>query len=224
MKNAKAAVFDMDGVIIDSEALWQSAQISSLAEFGIAITNEQCEQLTTGRRSDEIACIWQEKFNLDINPSLLEADILTRVVSLIERSGEAMEGLYDALNYFRREGYKIALATSSSHRVIQVVFDKLGLWKYFDVISSAADVERGKPDPAVYLATAKKLALTPAQCLVIEDSGNGFLAAQRAGMHTWVVTPQCHHEKFSNAAGNCRTLSELVAALSSQKVVSCESI
>lgn len=221
MKNAKAAVFDMDGVIIDSEALWQSAQITSLAEFGIAITNEQCEQLTTGRRSDEIASIWQEKFNLDIHPSLLEADILTRLVSLIERSGEAMEGLYDALNYFRREGYKIALATSSSHRVIQVVFDKLGLWKYFDAISSAADVERGKPDPAVYLATAEKLSLLPEQCLAIEDSGNGFLAAHRGGMHTFVVTPQCHHKKFCLAAGNYQTLTELVAALTLSREEHC---
>ncbi|POP48007.1 HAD family hydrolase [Superficieibacter electus] len=222
--NAKAAVFDMDGVIIDSEALWQSAQIMSLAEFGIAITHDECEQLTMGRRSDEIACIWQEKFNLDIHPSLLEADILTRVVSLIDRYGVAMEGLYEALNYFRREGYKIALATSSAHRVIQVVFDKLGLWKYFDVISSAADVERGKPDPAVYLATAKKLALNPEQCLVIEDSANGFLAAQRAGMHTWVVTAQCHHKKFSQAAGHCRTLSELVTVLHAQHAISCMEI
>lgn len=214
MKNAKAVVFDMDGVIIDSEALWQSAQITTLAEFGVTVTHEACEQLTTGRRSDEIARIWQEKFALDINPVVLEASILTRVVSLIDQYGVAMKGLYEALDYFRQQGYKIALATSSAHRVIQVVFDKLDLWKYFDVITSAADVVRGKPDPAVYLATAVKLDLAPQHCLVIEDSGNGFLAAHRAGMRTYVVSPRCDDEKFHLAAGNYRTLCELVADFS----------
>ena len=111
-----------------------------------------------------------------------------------------MPGVYATLDYFRRQGYQTALATSSCHRVIAAVFDKLQLWCAFDVISSADDELWGKPHPAVYLSTLGKLNLHTRECLVIEDSLSRFLTAQAAGIATIVVTQDYGNRCFQAAA------------------------
>ncbi|KOG93938.1 HAD family hydrolase [Aeromonas caviae] len=210
---AKAIIFDMDGVIIDSEPFWQQAQISALADYGAAVSVTECETLTKGKRLDEIARVWCEKFNLMNESSQLELKILAKITALISTNGEPMLGIYEALEYFHQQGYRLALATSSSHQVIGAVFHKLQLWHYFEVISSAEDEAHGKPHPAVYLSTARKLDLSVDECLVIEDSLNGFQAAQAAGMKTLVVADDCAHVKFSNATGRYRSMPILLQAL-----------
>ncbi|MCE7605843.1 HAD family hydrolase [Vibrio fluvialis] len=88
--NKKAVIFDMDGVIIDSEPLWQEAQIESLAGFGVAITRQDCEQLTMGKRIDEIARTWCETYSLAVDSEVLETLILTKLCQRISATGEAM--------------------------------------------------------------------------------------------------------------------------------------
>ncbi|SQC85793.1 2-deoxyglucose-6-phosphate hydrolase YniC [Klebsiella pneumoniae] len=178
----QAVIFDMDGVIIDSEALWRQAQIDALAQWGATASVAECETLTKGKRLDDIAGTWCRYFQLDLAPQRLEDAILQRITRLIAAKGEPMRGVQEALRYFREAGYKIALATSSSRQVIAAVLNKLSLWHFFDAISSADDEPRGKPHPAVYLTTLRKLNLNASQCLVIEDSFTGFCAAQSAGM------------------------------------------
>ncbi|MDJ1657037.1 HAD hydrolase-like protein, partial [Raoultella sp. Ech2A] len=143
----KAVIFDMDGVLIDSEGLWRQAQMEALASLGATVSVEECETLTKGKRLDDIARIWCRHCRLSVAPQRLQQTILQRVTGLIIASGEAMEGVNDALAHFRRCGYKIALATSSSHQVIAAVLDKLALRPWFDAISSADDEAWGKPHP-----------------------------------------------------------------------------
>ncbi|HDY8629225.1 HAD family hydrolase [Klebsiella pneumoniae] len=210
----QAIIFDMDGVIIDSEALWRWAQIDALAQWGATASVAECETLTKGKRLDDIAGTWCRYFQLDLAPQRLEDAILQRITRLISSEGEPMNGVHEALSYFRQLGYQIALATSSSHQVISAVLNKLSLWHYFDVVSSADDEERGKPHPAVYLSTLRKLNLNASQCLVIEDSFNGFSAAQAANIPTIVIAEDCLHGRFQAAAGRYRALPELLEALS----------
>ena len=206
----KAVIFDMDGVIIDSEALWRQAQREALACWGATVSEEECETLTKGRRLDDIARVWCRHCRLAIAPQQLEALILQRIVGLIAVKGVAMGGVNETLAHFRRLGYRIALATSSSHPVISAVLDKLSLRSCFDVISSADDEAWGKPHPAVYLSTLDKLGLSAGECLVIEDSFHGFCAAQAAGIATVVIAPDCQHPRFAAAVARHRSLPELL--------------
>lgn len=206
----KAVIFDMDGVIIDSEALWRQAQREALASWGAKVSEEECETLTKGKRLDDIARVWCRHCRLAIAPQQLEPLILQRIIGLITAKGEAMEGVNEVLAHFRHQGYRIALATSSSHQVISAVLDKLALRPYFDVISSADDEAWGKPHPAVYLSTLRKLSLRAEQCLVIEDSFHGFCAAQAAGIATAVIAPDCQHPRFAAAIARHHSLSGLL--------------
>ncbi len=199
--NIKAVIFDMDGVLIDSEPMWQEAQIESLASFGVGITRQDCEQMTMGKRVDEIARTWCEAYSLSVSVQALETMILTKLCQRISTDGAAMIGVYEALDYFSSQGLKIALATSSNHVVIKAVFDRLQLWEKFSVVCSAEDEEYGKPYPDVYLTAARKLQIITTECLVIEDSFTGLTAAKRANMRTYLVSPYCEQSKFSIADG-----------------------
>ncbi|MEN0616972.1 HAD-IA family hydrolase [Klebsiella indica] len=212
----KAVIFDMDGVIIDSEYLWRQAQIETLAKWGATVSVDECETLTKGKRLDDIARIWCQHCQLDVAPERIEEAILLRITNLIAAEGEPMNGVREALRYFRQQGYQIALATSSSRQVISAVLNKLALWRYFDVVSSADDEVRGKPHPAVYLTTLRKLNLSASQCLVIEDSFNGFCAARAAGIPTIIIAGDCLDGRFQAAAGRYQALPELLDALSAE--------
>ncbi|MDV6251763.1 hexitol phosphatase HxpB [Vibrio sp. EA2] len=204
--NLKAVIFDMDGVLIDSEPMWQQAQMESLAGFGVGITRQDCEQMTMGKRVDEIARTWCEAYSLSVSAQELEALILTKLCQLIATDGAAMLGVYKALDYFSSQGLKIALATSSNHVVIKAVFDRLQLWDKFSVVCSAEDEEYGKPQPDVYLTAARKLQIGTTECLVIEDSFTGLTAAKRANMTTYLVSPYYQQSKFSIADGRYANL------------------
>ncbi|EKO3485138.1 hexitol phosphatase HxpB [Vibrio fluvialis] len=211
--NKKAVIFDMDGVIIDSEPLWQEAQIESLAGFGVAITRQDCEQLTMGKRIDEIARTWCQTYSLAVDSQVLETLILTKLCQRISATGEAMAGVYDALRFFAEQGMRIALATSSNHVVIQAVFDRLALWDKFSVICSAEDEKHGKPQPDVYLTAARKLDVAVPDCLVIEDSFTGLTAAKRAGMTTYLVSLESQQDKFAIADARFLNLNAVVTSL-----------
>lgn len=214
--NEKAIIFDMDGVIIDSEPLWCQAQIEALAIYGQTVTTDECESLTRGKRLDEIATVWCNYLPMPVTSSDLETAIRYRITDLISTKGEVIHGVNEVLSYFSQLGYKIALATSSSHQVITAVLNKLNLWQYFDIISSADDEEYGKPHPAVYLTTLRKLNLPAADCMVIEDSLNGFHAAQAAGIRTLVVAENCQHPNFQTATGRYCSMHNLLKTLVAQ--------
>lgn len=211
--NKKAVIFDMDGVIIDSEPLWQLAQQTALADYGVSVTVEECVQYTMGKRADEIADTWCQRYELEADPKVLEKSILSCLRKLIASHGQPMKGLHNALDFFKRNNMTIALATSSNHSIINSVFNKLGLWNHFSIIRSAEDEKFGKPHPDVYLKTAQELGLSTDECLVIEDSFNGMKAAKAAEMETHLVSSQCNEDKFSVANGNYHDLDELVDRL-----------
>ena len=210
---AKAVIFDMDGVIIDSEGLWRQAQKEALAGWRAEVSDEECESLTKGKRLDEIARTWCEHCRLEADPALIEAAIRLRIIELISREGKAIEGVYDVMTYFREAGYRIALATSSSYEIVHAVLEKLSIGHYFEVICSADDERYGKPHPAVYLSALRKLGLAASQCIVVEDSLSGYRAALSAGLKTLVVSPACHHASFKDAIGQYACMHALLETL-----------
>ncbi|UEG48568.1 hexitol phosphatase HxpB [Ferruginibacter lapsinanis] len=194
-------IFDMDGVLIDSEPLWSEATDEVFKNYGIQISQEQYST-TTGLRTKEFVNWWFTVYKIPQEKALqAERDIVETVVSKINQKGKAMPGLSHIFNFFIDRKFKIGLATSSGFAVIDTVVDKLGIRNYLQAISSADQLEYGKPHPQVYLNCAEKLNTNPSNCICFEDSFNGLIAAKAAKMKC-VVIPAPHesqHVKFNAA-------------------------
>lgn len=209
----KTFIFDMDGVIIDSEPFWRQAQIEILLKYNTTITVADCIQHTMGKRIDDVARTWCQLHSLKVNPQLLEQEIITAVAHLISEKGNAKTGLYELLDFLKENNYQIALATSSSQPIIKAVFNRLSIAHYFDIVCSADDEVYGKPHPAVYLKVAKKLGVQPSNCLVLEDSVTGLIAAKAASMKTIVIPEDKTDLRFSLADKTLTSMLEVIEYL-----------
>ena len=187
----KAAIFDMDGLLIDSEPLWRLAEREVFAAVGLELTDEDCRR-TTGLRSDEVVAYWYERHPWSgATCPEVHRDLDTRVTELIAERGRTMPGVRRAIGLLTGAGLRLALATSSSHEIIRVVLATLRLDDAFECVCSAADEERGKPDPAVYLTAVDRLGVAAGDCLAFEDSVAGVRAARGAGIFT-IAVPAPH--------------------------------
>lgn len=177
----------MDGLIIDSEPLWREAEKLTFKTVGLTFTDDMCRE-TMGMRLAEVVEYWFNKLGWDEKSILqVEQEFLATVTQLIIDKGEALEGVETSLIYFKNRGFKIALASSSHMSLIKTVLFKLNLTEYFEIINSAEHLEYGKPHPTIFIKTAEALGINPVNCLVIEDSFHGLIAAKAALMKTIVV-------------------------------------
>lgn len=190
----KTVIFDMDGLIIDSEPLWRKAEIAIFKEVNIHLTDEDCSS-TAGLRIDEVVAHWYEKFPWS-SPTQkeIETKIVDELIELVKAEGTPMAGIPEVFDFFKQRDFQIALASSSQYRIIYAVLDKLNIADYFDLVYSAEEEEYGKPHPGIFITTAKKLGVPPTQCLVFEDSFNGILAGLSARMKV-VAVPEPMHQK-----------------------------
>lgn len=209
-----AAIFDMDGLLIDSEPLWHKAEIQVFATVGLQLDTEQCRE-TTGVRIDEVVRIRhrQKPWN---NKSIeqVEREIMEEVQRLAVTEGQALPGVHAVLGQLAAEGIPLAVASSSPAPMIAAVVEHLGIAHYFTTLCSAADETYGKPHPAVYLRTARELGVAPQYCVAFEDSIPGVQSAHAAGM-TVVAVPDAHHyprQEFGVAALKLRSLGEFNAS------------
>lgn len=184
----KAVIFDMDGVIIDSEPFWKNAEFEVFSSLGVVLDKEFTD-LTQTMTTMEVTKFWYEKFPWE-SKSLEEVEdmVISRVMELIEQGRAERNGIELFIKQLKSNGFKIGLATNSPYKIIPVVLEKAGIADYFDSIFSAEFVEFGKPDPAIYLMTSKELGIDPENCIVIEDSYSGMLAAKKAGMKVVAFT------------------------------------
>lgn len=178
----------MDGVLVDSEGFWAKAEMDVFSSYGVQITDELASQ-TKYMTTQEVTEFWYEKFpweNLDV-PSV-EQEVVSKVIELIHSEDCAMYGIQEFIKTIKDKEYKIGLATNAPLRVADAVLEKLQIREYFDTVHSSEFEIQGKPHPAVYLTSAKKLGVKPEDCIAIEDSYSGLKAAKAAGMRTVVFT------------------------------------
>ncbi|KUE79008.1 2-deoxyglucose-6-phosphatase [Aeromonas schubertii] len=182
----KAVIFDMDGVLLDSEPFWQRAQSQVFGELGRAMSQADCEA-TMGLRIDQVVALrYPDLINPPSQQTVVE-HIVAEVNRLIRLEGTPKEGLDHALTLIRDQGLRIGLATSSPMTMVHNVLETLGIAHHFEALHSA-EVERfGKPHPDVYIHAAEKLGLDPEACMAVEDSFNGLLAAKAARMKALIV-------------------------------------
>lgn len=178
----KAAIFDMDGLLIDSEQFWRLSQKETLANVGIKLTNIDV-LYTMGWRIDEVVAYWYSKQPWDgPTNSQIQQQIVDRVIEFIKSDGAPMPGVIKTLDFFIAKNIPMAIASSSSETIIDTVVDKLNIRKYFEHIYSAQHEQYGKPHPGTFISTANLLDVPPTNCLVFEDSPYGVLAAKAAKM------------------------------------------
>ncbi|MFV1980904.1 MAG: hexitol phosphatase HxpB, partial [Rhodothermia bacterium] len=182
MSELKAVIFDMDGVLVDSEPFWRRAQVRIFGEVGLSLTSDDTDQ-TMGVRIDEVVQFWFDRRPWrGPDPDTVARDIVDEVIRLVHLEGKRMRGVTATLDLLRSLELRVGLATSSSERLIDAVLSALRLENAFSVRCSAVDEEFGKPHPAVFLTTAARLGVNPRSCLVIEDSVIGVRAGKAAGM------------------------------------------
>lgn len=206
----KAVIFDMDGLLIDSEPFWKQAEHHVFSSVGVKVAAELAEH-TAAMTTRQVTEFWYEQQPWQ-GPSLeeVEQQVIERVKSLIETQGKAIEGVHDLLAYLQQSKVKIGLASNSPKTIIPSVLKRLGIGEYFMVYSSADEVKQGKPAPDVYKLTLEKLNVDAHQCLAFEDSVGGIKAALAAGMHAIAVphSSEFHHAKFDCASLKLQSLAD----------------
>lgn len=194
-------IFDMDGLLIDSEPLWNEAADEVFQRFGIRLSPQQ-HSTTMGLRTKEFVHWWFNLYNIpqEMAP-VAEKDIVDKVREKIVAKGKPLPGLAHIFNFFIDRKFKIGLASSSGPEVIDVVINHLGIKNYLQAVTSAAEMQYGKPHPQVYLDCAATLGSLPSTCICFEDSFNGMIAAKAARMKCVVIpAPQQQHEQRWSAA------------------------
>jgi mannitol-1-/sugar-/sorbitol-6-/2-deoxyglucose-6-phosphatase len=194
----EAVIFDMDGVLIDSEHLWRKAMVKGFAESGLNVSEDECRQ-TMGRRIGEVIRYWIRQRNVPAEPQAVEERITGHLLELIDSEGKAIDGAGELVQFCLANNYRIGLATSSSNKLMNAVLKKLEMQQTFHAALSAEHMEYGKPHPQVFIETAIALGVKPAECLVIEDSLNGVIAGKAAGMQV-IAVPDDEHTKMQQFA------------------------
>lgn len=199
--NTAAVIFDMDGLLIDSEPLWQEAGSDMLQHFGVTLTEEQYHS-TTGLRTPEWVDYWFTFFTLDKERAKEAARLVEQTaLDKIKQHGVALPGVQYIMEFLTKKGLKLGLASSSPMVLIEAVVDKLELRPYLNAITSAEHLPFGKPHPQVFLNCAEKLGVLPTQCIVFEDSFFGMIAAKAARMKCVIIpAPHVHHQTRWDAA------------------------
>jgi sugar-phosphatase len=208
-------LFDMDGLLVDSEPFWKIAEKEVFGALGLNLSDELLRQVM-GFRLSEVVQHWYH-YQAWPNPNFIqtENDILDCMESYMRNEVIALPGVIDSLNFVKEHNYACALASSSSMRLIEAVVDKLNIRDYFDLLYSAEFEPYGKPHPGIFITAAKKLGSDPKHCLVIEDSVNGVIAAKAARM-LCVAVPEAEKQndpKFSIADYQLKTLEEFPVLL-----------
>lgn len=180
MSGVEAVVFDLDGVIIDTEEVWEDVRRGYVAEFGrefLPDSQDRMMGMSTGEWSRHLA----EEVGLPRTPEQVAADVLDRMAERYRTALPLIPGSVEAVRRLAAR-YTLGLASSSARILIDQVLATAGLADAFQVTLSTEEVARGKPHPDVYLSVTEKLGLTPAVCAAVEDSSNGLRAAGAAGL------------------------------------------
>ncbi len=208
-------LFDMDGLLIDSEPLWKKAEKEVFGALGLHLTDDLLRQVM-GFRLSEVVEYWYH-YQAWENPNFkaTEQAIIDCMIAQIQNEGKAMDGVYEVLEVLKSKNKKIALASSSSMVLIEAVVRKLNLSEWIPQLFSAEHEPYGKPHPGIFIRAAKSLNTEPRNCMVLEDSMNGMLAAKSARMSCTVVPDpiQYDYPEWCLADYKFKKLNELIPYL-----------
>ena len=185
-RRIRAVVFDMDGLLVDTEALVRDVYVELARARGASMPNHVFHRMIglPNAASDAVA---RAHFGPDFPLEALHAEVSARVHAACEVGVALKAGVVELLDHLDVAGTPRAIATSSSHAAVQRTLGPSGILPRFDAVVAAGDYPRGKPSPDPFLVAAQRLGAAPADCLALEDSHNGVRAAHAAGMMTVMV-------------------------------------
>lgn len=210
-----AAIFDMDGLLIDSEPLWDRAELDVLASIGVDISRRSELPDTLGLRIDMVVELWFAHQPWT-GPSRQEVTdlIINRAIALVEENRPLLPGAREAIALCKAQGLKVGLASASPLHMLEKVLEMFGLRDSFDALASAEKLPYSKPHPQVYMDCAAKLGVDTLACVALEDSVNGMIASKAARMRSIVVPAEegQHDPRFALADAKLTTLADLTVA------------
>lgn len=211
----KAILFDAEGVVVDTEPLWDKSQRVLLANYGVQYDREKLKPRMAGRNLVEGAAIMIDYYNLKSNPELLAKERFGIISKLFRNEINFIEGFSQFMNCVKSSQYQTAIATAMSRSLMDLVDSRLKLREIFNQhVYHVEDVgNRSKPDPALFLFAAECLHVEPNECMVIEDAPNGIEAANAAGMLSVGITTTFNRSVLHQAAIIIDNFKELIPTL-----------
>lgn len=187
----EAVIFDMDGLLVDSEPVWMIADRELLTARGLHV-DETIHHSLTGLRMNDFWTHAAERYGIQEEPAVLIDEVVSRMHELIPIHVTPRPGAPELLAFLRERGVPCAVASSSPNAIINDVLASQRWDDYFSIRCSGDEVETGKPAPDIYLEAARRLGVNPTRCLALEDSPNGARAAVAAGMICYAVPDLSH--------------------------------
>jgi HAD superfamily hydrolase (TIGR01509 family) len=214
-----AVVFDLDGVIIDSEELWDEVREGLARERG-GRWNAQAQADMMGMSSTEWSRYLHQVVGLPEPPDEINREVVERMLARYSESLPLVDGAVDAVKRLAAH-WRLAVASSSNRELIDRVLEVSGLAPYFEATVSSEEVERGKPAPDVYLEAARRLGVEAARSVAIEDSASGIRSAHAAGMHV-VAIPNRAFPPPADVLGRASVVLESIEELDPEVITSAE--
>lgn len=213
LNGKKAALFDLDGTLVDSMWMWKQIDIEFLGRFGYDCPPD-LQKAIEGMSFSETAVYFKKRFSLPMTLDEIKSCWTDMAADKYRYEVPLKPGAADFLRFCKRNGLRTGIATSNGRDIVDAVIEALGLDEFFDVIATACEVPAGKPEPDIYLEVARRLKTDPAECLVFEDVPAGITAGKRAGMTVIAVEDDFSRlmeaEKRELADGFIRDYSELL--------------
>lgn len=179
-------LFDLDGTLVDSMWMWRSIDIEYLGRFGIVLP-EDLQSKIEGKSMTETAQYFKDHFQIPDSIEQMKADWNQMAWDKYSNEVPLKPGVPEFLEYLRENEIHAGIATSNSRELVTQVLKVHSMEDYFDTIVTGCDIEKGKPNPDIYLKAAKALSLNPEKCLVFEDIIPGILAGKNAGMKVCAI-------------------------------------
>jgi HAD superfamily hydrolase (TIGR01509 family) len=192
----EAVVFDLDGVIVDTERVWDEVREQLAGDWGGRYSDE-AQRAMMGMSSHEWSRYMHDELGISQSPAEINDEVVRRMLDRYRRELPLVDGAVEAVARLRPD-FRLAVASSSNRPLIDTVLETADLSDAFEVTVSSEEVERGKPAPDVYLEAARRLALDPVRCAAVEDSANGIRAAHAAGMRV-IAFPNRHYRPGDDA-------------------------
>lgn len=195
MNNIKAAIFDLDGTLIDSMWVWEQIDIDYLKEKGHTLPLNLKDKINH-LSFNQTALYFKEAFKLDDSVEIIMNDWNTMAYTHYSKNIILKEGVLDFLKRLKSSGMKIGLATSNSVPLLEAVLKNNNIYSFFDSITTTSEVTRGKDHPDVYLLAAERLGVAPTNCMVFEDIIPAIIGAKAANMKTIAIYDEsAKHDK-----------------------------